>query len=96
MQERCSWRERFIKACINPPWPSNGIKSSSLSTTKMSLVSSILALQAGNLQQQISNSVIKSNLDEQKSAVQTLLGGQTAASTANLGAGIGGNLNIAA
>ena len=39
---------------------------------------------------------MKSNMDAEKSAVQTLLGRAGLASTANLGAGIGGNLNIAA
>jgi hypothetical protein len=62
----------------------------------MSMVNGILAAQAGNMQTQISTSVIKSNLDAEKFAVQTLLGGSTAPSTANLGAGIGGVLNIVA
>jgi hypothetical protein len=62
----------------------------------MSMVSSLLAMQAGGLQQQIATSMIKSNADAEKFAVQTLLGGQTAPSTANLGAGIGGNLDITA
>jgi hypothetical protein len=53
-------------------------------------------MQAGGLQQQIATSIIKSNADAEKFAVQTLLGGQTAPSTANLGAGVGGNLNITA
>ena len=39
---------------------------------------------------------MKSNADAEKSAVLTLLGGQTAPSTANLGAGVGGNLNVTA
>ena len=62
----------------------------------MSMVSSILAMQAGNTQTQVATSILKSNADAEKSAVQTLLGGQSAPSTANLGAGIGGNLNISA
>jgi hypothetical protein len=62
----------------------------------MSMVSSLLAAQAGNLQAQIATSIMKSNADAEKFAVQTLLGGQTAPSTANLGPGIGGNLNITA
>jgi hypothetical protein len=37
---------------------------------------------------------MKSNADAEKVAVQTLLGGQ--ASSANLGAGVGGNLDITA
>jgi hypothetical protein len=62
----------------------------------MSMVSSILAMQAGNLQTQVATSIMKTNADAEKFAVQTLLGGQTAPSTANLGSGIGGNLNTMA
>jgi hypothetical protein len=59
----------------------------------MAMVSSILAMQAGNTQTQVATSIMKSNADAEKSAVQTLLG---TPSTANLGAGVGGNLNISA
>jgi hypothetical protein len=59
----------------------------------MAVVSSMLAMQAGNTQTQVATSLLKSNADAEKSAVQTLLG---TPSTANLGAGIGGNVNIAA
>ena len=45
---------------------------------------------------QVATSILKSNADAEKFAVQTLLGGQSSPSTANLGAGVGGNLNIAA
>ena len=63
----------------------------------VSMVSSILAMQAGNLQQQVATLTLKSNLDAQKFAVQTLLGGaQQGLSLANVGQGVGGNLNIAA
>ena len=63
----------------------------------MSLVTSILMAQAGNTQTQVATSVLKSNLDSQKDAVQTLLGGaQQTLSLANTGPGVGGNLNIAA
>jgi Putative motility protein len=62
----------------------------------MSMVSSILAMQAGNVQTQVATSIMKSSADAEKFAVQTLLGGQTSPSTANLGPGIGGNLNMAA
>jgi hypothetical protein len=62
----------------------------------MAMVSSALAMQAGNTQMQVATSIIKSNNDAEKFAVQTLLGGQASPSTANLGAGIGGNLNITA
>ena len=59
----------------------------------MAMVSGILAMQAANTQTQVATSIMKSNADAEKSAVQTLLG---APSTANLAAGVGGNLNITA
>jgi hypothetical protein len=59
----------------------------------MAMVSSMLAMQAAGTQQQIQTSIIKQNADAEKAAVQTLLG---APSTANLAAGVGGNINIAA
>jgi hypothetical protein len=59
----------------------------------MAMVSGILAMQAGGLQSQIQTSIIKQNSDAEKFAVQTLLG---TPSTANLGAGVGGNLDISA
>jgi hypothetical protein len=64
----------------------------------MSMVTGILAAQAGNTQMQVATAIMKSNADAEKSAVQTLLGagGQNASSLANVGAGIGGNLNISA
>jgi hypothetical protein len=45
---------------------------------------------------QVAATIMKSNSDAEKFAVQTLLGGQASPSTANLGAGVGGNLNISA
>ncbi len=60
----------------------------------MSLVAAFMMAQAGNTQTQVATSVLKSNMDAEKSAVQTLLG--MPPSTANLGPGIGGNLNVAA
>jgi len=57
------------------------------------LVSSMLAMQAGGVQSQIQTSIIKQNADAEKFAVQTLLG---TPSTANLAPGVGGNLNITA
>jgi hypothetical protein len=59
----------------------------------MAMVSGILAMQAANTQTQVATSIMKSNSDAEKSAVQTLLG---TPSTANLGAGIGSSLNITA
>jgi hypothetical protein len=61
----------------------------------MSMVSSILAMQAGNTQTQIATTLLKSNADSEKSAVLTLLGAAQQ-SLANVGAGIGGNLNVTA
>jgi len=59
----------------------------------MAMVSSMLAMQSANTQQQIQASVIKQNADAERAAVHTLLG---IPSTANLAPGVGGNLNIAA
>jgi alanine dehydrogenase len=64
----------------------------------MSLVASIMAAQAGATQTQVATSVLKSNIDAEKSSVLTLLGAgqQGASSLANVAAGIGGNVNISA
>jgi Putative motility protein len=63
----------------------------------MSLVTSILSAQAGAVQQQVATATLKSNLDSQKSAVETLLGAaQQTLSLTNVGPGVGGSLNIAA
>lgn len=61
----------------------------------LSLVAAIVSQQQGALQSQIATSVLKQNLDQQKSDVLTLLAGAQQ-SLANVGPGIGGNLNIAA
>jgi hypothetical protein len=64
----------------------------------LSMVSGLLAAQAGNVQMQVAASVIKSNADAEKSAVLTLLGAaqQSTSSPASLGPGIGGNLDVTA
>ena len=64
----------------------------------MSMVSGILAAQAGNVQTQVAASIMKSNADAEKSAVLTLLGTaqNSMSSLANVGPGIGGNLNVTA
>ena len=62
----------------------------------MSLVASALAMQAGKTQQQIGTSILKSNADMEKNTVLTLLGSAQQASQANLGAGVGGNLDVTA
>ena len=56
----------------------------------MAMVSSLLAMQAGNTRGQIAAAIVKSNADAEKFAVQTLLGQP---SQANLGAGVGGSLD---
>jgi len=61
----------------------------------MSLVSAIMMQKAGALQQQIATTTLKSNLDMQKSTVLTLLAGAQQ-SLANVGPGMGNNLNISA
>jgi len=64
----------------------------------MSIVSSMLAAQVGNVQMQVAATIMKSNADTEKSAVLTLLGAaqQNTSSLANVGAGIGGNLDVTA
>jgi hypothetical protein len=63
----------------------------------MSMVTSILAAQAGNTQSQIATSLLKSNADSEKSTVLTLLGAAPQnSSLANVGAGVGGSVNITA
>ncbi|HEX9589435.1 MAG TPA: hypothetical protein VGA15_17020 [Bradyrhizobium sp.] len=64
----------------------------------MSMVSSLLAMKAGGTQSQIAATIMKSNADAEKSTVLTLLGagGQGVSSLANVGAGVGGNLDISA
>jgi hypothetical protein len=53
----------------------------------MSIVSSMMAMQAANTQQQIATSVMKQNIDSEKSVLQLL---QPAANPP----GVGGNLDI--
>ena len=64
----------------------------------MSMVTGMLAGQAGKVQMQVAAALLKSNADAEKSAVQTLLGAaqQSMSSLANVGAGIGGNLDMTA
>jgi len=56
----------------------------------MAMVSSLLAMQAGNTQGQIATTLMKQNADAEKFAVETLLGQP---SQANLGPGVGGTLD---
>ena len=56
----------------------------------MSIVSSMMAMQAASTQQQIATSVLKQNIDSQKSVLQLL----QSAPAANNAPGVGGNLDI--
>ncbi|MFO1111813.1 MAG: hypothetical protein U1E61_21795 [Bradyrhizobium sp.] len=56
----------------------------------MAMVSSLLAMQAGNTQGQIAATLVKQNADAEKFAVETLLGQP---SQANLAPGVGGTLD---
>lgn len=60
-----------------------------------SLAGSILTAQAGNTQLQVATTLLKSNLNAEKSVVLTLLGAQPP-SLANVGPGVGGNINVRA
>ncbi len=60
------------------------------------MVSGFMAAQAGALQTQVATTMLKQNLDAQKSAVLTLLGIGQQPSLANVGAGLGGKVNITA
>jgi hypothetical protein len=58
------------------------------------LISSIVSMQAGALQQQVATSVLKSNLNAEKSVLQLLEPACQTPSQANLASGVGGNLDI--
>ena len=61
----------------------------------MAMVSTMLAAQQGALQSNIAATLTKQNMDMEKSTVLTLVGaGQP--SLANVGPGVGGNLNVTA
>jgi hypothetical protein len=64
----------------------------------MSLVTAALDAQTGALQMKVAATIMKSNMDAEKSSVLTLLGagGQSGSSLANVAAGIGGNLDVSA
>jgi hypothetical protein len=62
----------------------------------MAMVTSMLAMQAGNTQTQVATTIMASNNAAEKSDMQTLLGTPSGSSQANLGAGVGGNLDISA
>ena len=56
------------------------------------LAASFLTMQAGATQQAMATKMVKMNLDAQKEVVQALL--QPPPSSANLAAGVGGNIDI--
>ena len=58
-----------------------------------SLISAAVTAQAGALQQQIAMTVMKTNIDAEKSVLE-LLEPAVPPSTANLAPGVGGNLDI--
>ncbi|AND87045.1 hypothetical protein ACVIWV_006784 [Bradyrhizobium diazoefficiens] len=61
----------------------------------MAMVSTMLAAQQGALQSNIAATLTKQNMDMEKSTILTLMGaGQP--SLANVGPGVGGNLNVTA
>ena len=62
----------------------------------MALVASVMAMKQAGTQQQIATSIVKQNADMERSTVLTLLGGAQQASQANLGAGVGGKVDVAA
>ena len=61
----------------------------------MSMITSLLAAKSAGGQMQIAATIMKSNADAEKSAVLTLLGAGTP-SLVNVGAGVGGNIDISA
>jgi hypothetical protein len=56
----------------------------------------LLTAQAGNTQSQIGTTVLKQDLDAEKSAVLTILGAGSPPSSASVGPGIGGNVDVSA
>jgi hypothetical protein len=58
----------------------------------MSMVTAMMAMKSGGAQTQVAATIMKSNMDAEKSVVTTLLGGAQAA----LADGIGGNLDVTA
>ncbi|KIZ35143.1 MULTISPECIES: putative motility protein [Rhodopseudomonas] len=64
----------------------------------MSLVASVMAAKSGSVQTQVAATIMKSNMDAEKSAVTTLLGSaqQSLSSLANVGTGVGGSVDISA
>ena len=61
----------------------------------MAMVGTMLAAQQGALQSNVAATLMKQNAEMEKSAVLTLLGAGLP-SLANVGPGVGGNLNVTA
>jgi hypothetical protein len=62
----------------------------------MSMVSGMLAAQAGKTQMQVAASILKSNADAEKSAVLTLLGAGQPSPSSRANVGVGGKLDVTA
>lgn len=58
------------------------------------LAASLITMQAGATQQAVAARTLKMNLNAQAEVVNVLLGTPAASSQANLGAGVGGNLDV--
>jgi hypothetical protein len=61
-----------------------------------SLVASALAAQTANLQTNVTTQILKNDFSAEKQAVQVLLGNPGGATQANLGAGVGGQVDVSA
>jgi Putative motility protein len=85
------WLSEFVNGF---PLPLSGREC--LPMDMMSMVSGLLAMQAGNTQSQIGAAILKSNADTEKATVLTLLGAAQQSSQANLAAGVGGNIDLTA
>lgn len=73
--------------------PAESVHAGAFSMDIMSIVSSMMAMQAANTQQQIATSILKQNINSERSVLQLLDPAQNAP-TANNPPGVGGNLDI--
>jgi len=62
----------------------------------MSLVASAMSAQSANLQTNVTMQIMKNNATAEKQDMQVLLGIPGGSSQANLGAGVGGQVDISA
>jgi hypothetical protein len=72
---------------------SKSVRAGVFSMDMMSIVSSMMAMQAANTQQQIATSVLKQSINSEASVLQLLDPAQNALA-ANNAPGVGGNLDI--